>query len=1096
MIHRVKIRSIILSLIVLGLFASSAMAVAPTLDAGTGTVSPTSGIVGLTSFNFTATFTDTSNDSLTGRVNVTILGISQPMVETNPSDYNTADGKEFSYTAPTLINGTHKFNFSASDGLGWDILNAPGVITTVQVNNPELIFNPSGAQSIDALSPFNLQLSAEGGDNNYTYSYIAPANFSSFSMSSSGEIDFTPKIPEIGNPDVKITVTSSSGLQTNSKNISFTINAPGASGGNRIWTKDFSDPYEWNAQSFTGFYYNIDDDIKTEMIEIKGMKSSRTIDEGDITYTTNPQSVSFEFGSEWGKYDVVGFMAEKYFAGYNDDTERVITDDSPSLLNDNMLSKVLTDSDEKYTLNQGDSLDLQEGYAIKINQLDINGNQVMLEILKDGKSVDTGIVKPDSNPTYAYEKDVGAIDDLPIIVLHIDSVFQGTETSAVTINGLFQISDEYKSVEAGDKYGIMEVSSTSRDELKLENSKDVSLSKGNTIDLFGDVKIKVADNDNSDVRFELTIEPTDGKTREIRGTVSESDNLFIWDPYNFEGFYYNLDEDIKSETMIIDPSVRTIDTGDLTYVAQVQEVEFAYSSWDTFQVIGFMAEQYFAGYSGATHDDITDGDTFSFVKEEMLSKVLVDTDVKYMLNQGDTLKLEEGYELKINQLDINGNQVMLELLKDGKSIDTGVVRAPDTYRYTKDVGNLDDVPLVIASIQSVFAGTETSAVTVNGVFQISDNYKTVEIGTTYDEMEIQTITSSTITMENEDDISLSAGKTIKILGNISLKVADNSSTLRYYPFVEVAGSADEPPNSLAISVPDKLYTDEAFIIKVTSDGEGVKGVEVEFDGDVIGKTNSDGEVEHTATDGGNFDITATKSGFTEASKEVDVEKIPDNKKLQISISPDRIKENHAFTITVSSPDGVIEDANVDFDGKRIGKTDSDGKINYTQELEGTYTVLATKSSFLKASTDVTIVRPPVLFSYSNLTITPERVKPEKHVEITIDVENVGEIDGVKAVEFKVNGEVVDSRDVTLNMTESTNVNFSYIQSAEGIYSVEVGDQTGEFEVKATSILKIIVLAVMAVAVVGAGATVYLVKVVGMSVEEIIAKIQEMVESVR
>ena len=48
----------------------------------------------------------------------------------------------------------------------------------------------------------------------------------------------------------------------------------------------------------------------------------------------------------------------------------------------------------------------------------------------------------------------------------------------------------------------------------------------------------------------------------------------------------------------------------------------------------------------------------------------------------------------------------------------------------------------------------------------------------------------------------------------------------------------------------------------------------------------------------------------------------------------------------------------------------------------------------------------------------------------------------------------------------------------------------------TAMLKTIVLAVLAVAVVGAGAVVYLVKVVGMGVEEIIAKIQEIIESVR
>src|SRR5665648_1072986 len=470
MINRIKIRSIILSLIVLGLFVSSAMAAMPGFISGSVVPSP-----GNTSDNFifTARFSDFDNHTLSA--NVTISGKSYPMTA-DSGDTNTTDGITFTYSNNSMVNATHTYNFSASDGLG-NVTPSVGA-GTVQVNNPALGLTitgpdptPNGPYSVDVDKSITITLSATDGNGTYTYSDNASStNLSSFKRTNN-EIKFIPVVNDIGAHYVNISVTS--GGQTVGKLIKFTINAPGASGGNRIWTKDFNDPYVWNAQSFTGFYYNIDDDITTEEIEITGMKTSRTIKEGDIKYSTKPQSVSFEFDG-WGEYDVVGFMAEKYFAGYNINTSSKITSDRPSLLNDNMLSKVLRDDNEKYTLYQGDSLNLDEGYAIKINQLDLNGNQVMLEILKDGKSVDTGIVNPGNNPTYAYTKDVGAVDKLPIIVLHIESVFQGTETAAVTIDGLFQISSEYKSVEAGDKYGLMEVSSADSDELKLESSKDIS----------------------------------------------------------------------------------------------------------------------------------------------------------------------------------------------------------------------------------------------------------------------------------------------------------------------------------------------------------------------------------------------------------------------------------------------------------------------------------------------------------------------------------------------------------------------------------------------------------------------------------------------
>ena len=90
--------------------------------------------------------------------------------------------------------------------------------------------------------------------------------------------------------------------------------------GNRIWDgskpNDFGLTYTWTPQSFSGFYYNAKDDVGTENITITmDSYSSRTIGTNDLLYSTSPQEVSFTH-SAWGKYQVIGFMADKYFAGY------------------------------------------------------------------------------------------------------------------------------------------------------------------------------------------------------------------------------------------------------------------------------------------------------------------------------------------------------------------------------------------------------------------------------------------------------------------------------------------------------------------------------------------------------------------------------------------------------------------------------------------------------------------------------------------------------------------------------------------------------------------------------------------------------------
>ncbi len=105
--------------------------------------------------------------------------------------------------------------------------------------------------------------------------------------------------------------------------------------------------------------------------------------------------MKFEFES-WGKYDVIGFMADKYFAGYNNATEFT---DEVSIINDGELRKILIDSDDSQTIASGSVFSLEEGYELRIKQVDLNGNKVYLALAKDGKEVDSKVVTPGSDPT-------------------------------------------------------------------------------------------------------------------------------------------------------------------------------------------------------------------------------------------------------------------------------------------------------------------------------------------------------------------------------------------------------------------------------------------------------------------------------------------------------------------------------------------------------------------------------------------------------------------------------------------------------------------------------------------------------------------------
>ena len=281
--------------------------------------------------------------------------------------------------------------------------------------------------------------------------------------------------------------------------------------------------------------------------------------------------------------------------------------------------------------------------------------------------------------------------------------------------------------------------------------------------------------------------------------IPTPDTDILWDATNFAGFWYDLDRNVATETLMINagtlagPDIdRTIDEDGLVYTTTAQPVEFDFSDWGYFNVVGFMAESYFAGYEkGETSKDITNDD-INLLSKDILSKVLIDVEDKRVVSTGASLQLEEGYELKVIQLDTDGGQAQLELMKNGKCVDTEIVSSPDTYVYEKD-GKLDDVPIIVVYISSILSGAETDIVVIDGIFQISENYTSVKIGDVYGEMEVKSVIESGIIMKNNRPIDLDAGTRQHVMGDMYFRIADDDAAIRFYPFVEhiITHGADE-----------------------------------------------------------------------------------------------------------------------------------------------------------------------------------------------------------------------------------------------------------------------------------------------------------------
>jgi S-layer protein (TIGR01567 family) len=289
---------------------------------------------------------------------------------------------------------------------------------------------------------------------------------------------------------------------------------------------------------------------------------------------------------------------------------------------------------------------------------------------------------------------------------------------------------------------------------------------------------------------------------EIRGSVATAD--FTWNPRNFAGFYYDINNDLGTETLsttLTDNKLSGDEPYGVKYVTTAQSKEFKFEDWGAFKVMGFLADEYFAGYV----ENVDNADKNILFKESIdenslsrgqLQKILIDDDTEKTVTSGTPMKLEEGYELAIKSIDIDGNKVYIELTKDGSLIDSkvispskdGATMADKTYYYMNpQVGDQKKLITIAAHFKNAFRGADQNMATVDGLWQISGEATEVKADTQYDKMTITSVDvgAKTITMENKDNaITLSKNKDTVLMGGLKIKTADNS-TLRYYIYKEI-----------------------------------------------------------------------------------------------------------------------------------------------------------------------------------------------------------------------------------------------------------------------------------------------------------------------
>jgi len=647
-------------------------------------------------------------------------------------------------------------------------------------------------------------------------------------------------------------------------------------------------------------------------------------------------------------------------------------------------------------------------------------------------------------------------------MVRFDSVFSGTEVQAAFLKGMFQISSNPTSVRTGDVYNDMKVTSVGQDKIEMSNNNDVTLARGNTENLMGNMKILVADNDT--LRFALSTEQSG--VFEVRSTVyrdSDPSPIDTWNPYNFGmnigktsiGFYYDLDDGIGNESLRLTTPLngRTISAKTLVYTTVPQDVSFGYSGFGSYQVIGFMADKYFAGYTSssfpASSNPIITVGAKSTLAQRQLHKVLIDDDTKRTISVGSTLTLQEGYVLKATDISTSDRIMLISLLKDGNEVDTATLQAGQTYVYAPSkVGAISDLPIIMVRFDSVFSGTEVQAAFLKGMFQISSNPTSVKTGDDYNDMTVRTVGQDKIEMSNDNDISLDNGKIEQLMGDINLKVGDTTATdnaLRFYFAVDV--TPEKVANQLVIEAPVKTTAGDVLNIKVTAGGDPQDGVSVTINSVDAGQTDKNGLVNYTLprTLKGIYNITATKLGYQQATRSIEVLQYIE---YRLSIdAPANANQFETINIRATYNGTAVSGVTVGYDNATIGTTDNNGVLNYTLQTSGTHTISASKSGYITAVRDINIRAPFSQYQALYINITPSTVFVNEEAVIRSNITNVGTKADILPVELVSNGTVVDNRSVSLAPGEIKEINFTRKEAQPGNYTIEIIGQKGILEVK-------------------------------------------------
>lgn len=195
------------------------------------------------------------------------------------------------------------------------------------------------------------------------------------------------------------------------------------------------------------------------------------------------------------------------------------------------------------------------------------------------------------------------------------------------------------------------------------------------------------------------------------------------------------------------------------------------------------------------------------------------------LKSGETWELGKGYNLNVQQVDVEGNKVWFTLEKEGKELESAIIDAagPVTNRIftgTAEIGEKEEQLYFITYVDSIFQGPLDSLVVFKYTWLI-DKAKVLEIeeGDEFYDFEVKETSAKKLVLKNKNSITLKPDTKTYFTDNWYFQTSDEKKGLYkkgyiIYPAVDISVES-QTKNTMndALAVESKAETKAPINIK-------------------------------------------------------------------------------------------------------------------------------------------------------------------------------------------------------------------------------------------------------------------------------------------